>query len=68
MITALASVWPTPLARKRGVKLLENRQIVLKGLEHQPMSYTLEVLVMTMLGNMDGKLHGNVSSESQTLT
>ena len=62
-MAALASVWPAPLARKRGVKLLENRQISLRGLEQQPMSYTLEVLVMTMLRTMEGNVHARVSSD-----
>ena len=59
VMAGLASVWPTPFARKRGVKLLENSQVMMRGLEQQPLSYTLEVLVMTML--QSSSAHGKVS-------
>lgn len=62
VVAGLASVWPMPLARRRGVKLVDGRhQVMLRGLEQQPLSYTLEVMVTTMLQNNDSKLHGSVS-------
>ena len=62
MIAGLASIWPLPLARRRGVKLLDvQRTLLLKGLEQQPLSYTLEVLVTTMLQSEESKGHGSVS-------
>ena len=60
-MAGLASVWPNPLARRRGVKLVDNRTVVLKGLEQQPLSYTLEVLVTSMMQSSESKAHGNVS-------
>ena len=64
VFAAMACVWPMPLARKRGVKLLENRRVVLKGLEQQLLSYTLEVLVMNKLMSEEAKVHGKVSQYS----
>ena len=61
VMAGLASVWPLPLARRRGVKLIDNRTVLLKGLEQQPLSYTLEVLVTTMMQGLEPKAHGNVS-------
>ena len=60
MFAALACVWPMPLARKRGVKLVENRRLLLKGLEPQLLNYTLEVLVMNKLRSEEAKMHGKV--------
>ena len=60
-MAGLASVWPLPLARRRGVKLIDNRTVLLKGLEQQPLSYTLEVLVSAMMQSEELKAHGNVS-------
>ena len=61
-MAGLASVWPLPLARRRGVKLLDiQRTLLLKGLEQQPLSYTLEVLVMAMMRSEESKGHDNVS-------
>ena len=61
VMAGLASVWPLPLARRRGVKLIDNHTVLLKGLEQQPLSYTLEVLVTTMMQSEEAKAHGNVS-------
>jgi hypothetical protein len=65
VMAGLASAWPLPLARRRGVKLFDNHHtLLLKGLEQQPLSYTLEVLVMTMMQSGESKGHGNVSCMS----
>ena len=61
VIAGIASVWPIPLARRQGVKLIDNHVVLLKGLEQQALSYTLEVLVMTMMQNDNSNAHGNVS-------
>lgn len=47
VIGGVASIWPFPLARKKGVALFNGVKLNTEGLEKQLMSYTLEVLVMT---------------------
>ena len=62
VIAALASVWPKPLARKPGVRLVDAQSaVVLKGLEQQLLSYTLEVLTMAMMQGNEAKVHAKVS-------
>ena len=50
VIGGVASIWPAPLCRAKGVALFKTsgqQKLSREGLESQMMSYTLEVLVMT---------------------
>ncbi len=47
VIEGVASIWPAPLRRKKGVQLFKSdKTLSLEGLEAQVMSYTMEVVVM----------------------
>ena len=68
MVAGVASVWPMSLSRKQGIKVVNNGSIDVKGLEQQTLSYTVEVVVMTMIGEKAPELHNSVSYVNVTMS
>jgi hypothetical protein len=63
VIGGVASIWPAPLSRKKGVTLFSGpgQKLSTEGLEKQVVSYTLEVLVMSKYLQEGKKAGINVS-------
>ena len=49
MVTGMVGVWPAVFARREGVGVVVGARLNPAGVEAQPLSYTVEVMVTVML-------------------
>jgi len=67
VLPGISSIWPRALSRKVGVKLVERNQVLPHGLEQQPLTYTLEFIVVSMFRKHGEKTHESLLRNMHTL-